>query len=155
MFRQKERNNGNAGKLFMICIMVFCMAVAEQVMASEAKNAENTEYEYDKLGRVTQVTYQDGSGVRYEYDANGNILKITSSGERKSGLEEILNRNRQKLNGIRRMEQVIIEEEQGNGENTTESEGNHSQTEEQFEVRIKREWTLLTKLIQLLQKLFL
>ena len=33
-------------------------------------------YEYDKIGRVTKVIYDDGSGVRYEYDAAGNITEI-------------------------------------------------------------------------------
>ena len=37
-------------------------------------NAET--YEYDKIGRVTRVIYDDDSGVRYEYDAAGNITEI-------------------------------------------------------------------------------
>lgn len=35
------------------------------------------EYEYDKLGRVTKVTYEDKSSITYEYDANGNIVSVT------------------------------------------------------------------------------
>lgn len=35
-------------------------------------------YEYDKLNRLTKVTYEDGSYVTYEYDANGNIKHATT-----------------------------------------------------------------------------
>lgn len=31
-------------------------------------------YAYDRAGRVTQVTYDDGSSISYEYDAAGNLL---------------------------------------------------------------------------------
>lgn len=34
-------------------------------------------YEYDQLGRVTQVVYEDGSCVTYVYDANGNIVETS------------------------------------------------------------------------------
>lgn len=37
-------------------------------------DVEAMEYQYDKLNRVTKVTYEDGSYVTYEYDANGNIV---------------------------------------------------------------------------------
>ena len=37
------------------------------------------EYEYDELGRVTKVTYEDGSSIEYEYDKNGNILETPST----------------------------------------------------------------------------
>ncbi len=31
-------------------------------------------YEYDKLGRVSRVIYDDGGYSVYEYDANGNLI---------------------------------------------------------------------------------
>lgn len=37
------------------------------------------EYEYDDLGRVTKVTYEDKSSVTYAYDANGNIVSVTKT----------------------------------------------------------------------------
>lgn len=36
-------------------------------------------YEYDSLGRVTQVVYEDGSCVTYTYDSNGNITETVST----------------------------------------------------------------------------
>ena len=32
-------------------------------------------YYYDDAGRLTQVSYDDGSGITYSYDNNGNILE--------------------------------------------------------------------------------
>ncbi len=37
------------------------------------------EYEYDKLGRLVKVKYDDLNYIEYEYDANGNINKITKT----------------------------------------------------------------------------
>jgi YD repeat-containing protein len=38
-----------------------------------------TTYEYDALGRLTKVTYDDGSYVVYEYDAAGNRTVVTKN----------------------------------------------------------------------------
>jgi YD repeat-containing protein len=35
-------------------------------------------YEYDALGRVKKVTYDDGSYVSYYYDAAGNRTVVTA-----------------------------------------------------------------------------
>ncbi|ESQ74443.1 hypothetical protein ABAC402_14085 [Asticcacaulis sp. AC402] len=37
-----------------------------------AATAGTTTYKYDALGRVTEVTYPDGSKITYSYDAAGN-----------------------------------------------------------------------------------
>jgi YD repeat-containing protein len=36
------------------------------------------EYEYDRLGRLTKVIYDEDNYIEYKYDANGNITKITT-----------------------------------------------------------------------------
>lgn len=33
-------------------------------------------YEYDALGRLTKVTFDDGSTITYVYDENGNRISI-------------------------------------------------------------------------------
>lgn len=55
--------------LFLFIFMAFCQFIKPlQVYA--------TTYEYDELGRVTKVTYEDGTGVTYTYDANGNLTEV-------------------------------------------------------------------------------
>lgn len=39
------------------------------------------DYEYDDLGRVIKVVYEDGSSVTYTYDANGNIVEVITGTE--------------------------------------------------------------------------
>jgi len=36
-------------------------------------------YVHDAQGRLTDVTYQNGSSIHYVYDANGNLLSIVTS----------------------------------------------------------------------------
>jgi YD repeat-containing protein len=36
-------------------------------------------YAYDPIGRLTDVSYQNGGSLHYTYDANGNLLSIVTS----------------------------------------------------------------------------
>ena len=36
-------------------------------------------YAYDAIGRLTDVTYDNGGSIHYTYDANGNVLSIVTS----------------------------------------------------------------------------
>ena len=48
----------------------------------------NETYEYDDLGRLTKIVYDDGTVVTYVYDSNGNILEVTvTPPEEKTGEE--------------------------------------------------------------------
>lgn len=51
---------------------------------SFAKISSAAEYKYDKINRVIQVTYEDGSYVVYTYDANGNIESVRVFNENQS-----------------------------------------------------------------------
>jgi len=52
-----------------------CAAAAWLLLASTVAFAES--YTYDTAGRLTGVTYDDGSSITYTYDANGNHLSRT------------------------------------------------------------------------------
>jgi len=71
-------------KKVIFCTMFCVTAAAIGGMKNDTVWA--AEYEYDELGRVTKVTYEDKSSITYEYDANGNILRvITVEGETENG----------------------------------------------------------------------
>jgi len=44
-------------------------------------NALAVNYSYDPLGRLTQITYDNGHSIGYQYDTVGNLLTITTQGE--------------------------------------------------------------------------
>jgi YD repeat-containing protein len=50
------------------------------VLGVTLPEAKKTTYQYDPLGRLTNVVYSDGSSITYEYDAVGNITRITKTG---------------------------------------------------------------------------
>ncbi len=62
-------------------LVYFCLC-ASLFFTCFINSVEATTYEYDELGRVTQVTNEDGSRVTYIYDVNGNLIEIkTEVGE--------------------------------------------------------------------------
>jgi len=56
-------------------LLTGCAAAAWLLLASTPAFAES--YTYDTAGRLTGVTYDDGSRITYSYDANGNHLSRT------------------------------------------------------------------------------
>ena len=62
-------------------IIYFCLFTS-LFLTYPMYSIEAATYEYDELGRLTQVTNEDGSRVTYVYDANGNLVEIkTEVGE--------------------------------------------------------------------------
>ncbi|MCH5280114.1 MAG: leucine-rich repeat protein [Lachnospiraceae bacterium] len=55
--------------LFIFIFMAFCRFI-------NPLHVYAATYEYDELGRVTRVTYEDGTSVAYTYDANGNLTEV-------------------------------------------------------------------------------
>ncbi len=66
-------------------LIILMVTISLFMILSDNVNAES--YEYDKLGRVRKVTYDDGSCIIYEYDANGNITNKKASVVKKPGQE--------------------------------------------------------------------
>jgi YD repeat-containing protein len=52
--------------MIKIVCLVFLFSVAKLAAA------QTTNYEYDKLYRLTKILYSNGSNITYQYDANGN-----------------------------------------------------------------------------------
>jgi len=42
-------------------------------------NAHAVIYQYDKLNRLTDVTYNNGNTIKYDYDPAGNILSVLTT----------------------------------------------------------------------------
>ena len=57
-------------------IAIPAAVLTASVLANAAYAAS---YEYDSLGRVVKVTYDDGSVVTYAYDASGNRITVSAT----------------------------------------------------------------------------
>lgn len=55
------------------------LALAMLYSISIVMGVDAEKYEYDKLNRLTKVTYDTGEIVTYKYDANGNVKSVQSS----------------------------------------------------------------------------
>jgi YD repeat-containing protein len=67
----------------LINILFFFLSV--QIVPAQAAN--NVTYQYDAIGRITQITRDDGVTIHYSYDPNGNRTQqqVTSTGIALSG----------------------------------------------------------------------
>ena len=54
-------------------------AIAVGVALWSATSLAAETYTYDTMGRLTDVTYQDGSEIHYTYDANANIVSVVTT----------------------------------------------------------------------------
>lgn len=50
--------------------------VAALTLSAAPTWASTNTNEYDDLGRLTKVTFEDGSTISYEYDPAGNITRV-------------------------------------------------------------------------------
>lgn len=64
-------------RFFKILGLVVALALAGVIFKDAALAAES--YTYDAYGRLTSVTYSDGSSVTYTYDAAGNRLTVAQA----------------------------------------------------------------------------
>lgn len=63
-------------KALQTAVIVACFSSAF-LTGAPALAAET--YQYDAIGRLTDVAYANGGSLHYTYDANGNILSIVTS----------------------------------------------------------------------------
>ena len=57
----------------------FMASIALALAFSSATAIAAETYQYDAIGRLTDVAYANGGSLHYTYDANGNILSIVTS----------------------------------------------------------------------------
>ena len=57
-------------------------SLAALLIAASPASAGETQYSYDKLGRLIEVRYSNGVVVTYTYDAKGNrlLVRVTGAG---------------------------------------------------------------------------
>jgi YD repeat-containing protein len=60
-------------------VFLLCFTLALVMFFAAGKTLIAEEYEYDALGRLTRVIYDDGSRISYIYDRAGNITQIRMS----------------------------------------------------------------------------
>lgn len=122
-------------KKLMVCMMCVagCLMLVLNITGSTVWAAE---YEYDNLGRVTKVTYEDNSSVTYEYDANGNIVSVTrTQGEQEtkpSKPQEETTAKQEETESPQKPEESggLGEEETGEQDGGTETKGQENQEQE-------------------------
>lgn len=122
-------------KKLMVCMMCVagCLMLVLNITGSTVWAAE---YEYDNLGRVTKVTYEDNSSVTYEYDANGNIVSVTrTQGEQEtkpSKPQEETTAKQEETDSPQKPEESggLGEEETGAQDGGTETNGQENQEQE-------------------------
>ena len=70
----------------ILCLFVVSGVNAIYSMAME--NLETINYVYDKTGRLTSITYEDGTVVSYIYDAAGNVITVNAKKHDKKDTEK-------------------------------------------------------------------
>jgi YD repeat-containing protein len=63
-------------RLVTMIAVYLAVAAALTLASSGAQAAAATTYEYDSLGRLVRVVYDDGASISYTYDVNGNRVQI-------------------------------------------------------------------------------
>ena len=58
-------------EICFLLVLLFLYVRNQTVHAQQIK--------YDQLGRVEQVTYENGDSVQYQYDANGNMTEAETN----------------------------------------------------------------------------
>ncbi len=66
-------------------LFLFCAIWLQVILMPHAKSEETTTYEYDALGRLVQVSKDDGTVVDYDYDAAGNRQSKETSSDGSGG----------------------------------------------------------------------
>jgi len=56
--------------------MAFVLVLAGLLAVPTVAHAVNATYRYDRLNRLTSVTYDNGMSIAYSYDKTGNLIRI-------------------------------------------------------------------------------